>query len=83
MLQAVHHGDVALLPVVEALHEFGYRPRTFQNVTVSIETWDKEEEEEEQQQVLRQHFDPLVDDKGLEVVGINRWAGISQGAWQC
>lgn len=79
MLQAVHPQDVCLLPVVEVLREFGYRPRKFQNVAVSrgtlrIRTWDEDEE-----QHRRQHFDPLVDDDGLKVAGINRWAGLSEG----
>lgn len=86
--QAVDPLDARLLPLVEALVDAGYRPRTFTDAPVHMEFVDEP--------VLRRLFDPLhviEGDPGLQVAGANRcacaasgggwWLGWLRTAWVC
>ena len=70
----MHPWDAKLLPVLEALLAAGYRPRTFQDVMVSVRGAEPQ---------LRELFDPLdpvQGDAGLDLEA-NRWARTRHCGW--
>lgn len=69
-LQDVGEHDVQMLPLLEALLEAGYRPRTFQQVwtlnTAHGHPWRR-------RLGPFNPLDPVDGDTGLELEGLNRW----------
>lgn len=79
--QAVGHSVPRKLPLVEALVDAGYRPRTFTNLQVAaMRSYPLDLREPVEQPDAE--FDPLRDDPGLRLAVCNMWVLIGWvGVW--